>query len=98
MKVSAAPATASNSVTWMNVDGTSSGRVALATTGNVGIGTAAPTTKLEVIGDGGNTIDSRFTGRMEIDSAQSPGIWYNRNGDAAVFAGREESLVPNQAW
>ena len=35
----------------MNVDGTSSGRVVLGTTGNVGIGTVSPGTKLDVNGD-----------------------------------------------
>lgn len=49
MKVTAAPPEISNNVTWMNVDGTSSGRVALATTGNVGIGNAAPTAKLDIV-------------------------------------------------
>ena len=98
MKVSVAPATASNSVTWMNVDGTASGRVSLATTGNVGIGTAAPTAKLEVIGAGDNTIDVKLSGRVEINSTSSPGIWYRKNSDAVSFAGRDDTIVPNQAW
>ncbi|MFZ2255867.1 MAG: hypothetical protein WAW59_02440 [Patescibacteria group bacterium] len=51
MKVTVAAPELSNNVTWMNVDGTSSGRVSLATTGNVGIGTATPTEKLEVAGN-----------------------------------------------
>ncbi|MFZ2255865.1 MAG: hypothetical protein WAW59_02450 [Patescibacteria group bacterium] len=50
MKISASPATESNSGTWMNIDGTSSGRVILATTGNVGIGTVNPTSKFETTG------------------------------------------------
>lgn len=52
-KVTAAPPNLSNSITWMNVDGTLTGRVVLATTGNVGIGNTSPTTKLEV----GNSAD-----------------------------------------
>ena len=50
MKISAAPGALSNSGTWVNVSGTSTGHVALGTSGNVGVGTTTPTEKLEVQG------------------------------------------------
>ena len=95
MKVSGSTASLSDSTTWLNVDGTSTGRVVLATTRNVGIGTSTPTAKLEVNGLGGGNIDTKLSGRIQLNSDE-PGIWYSNN-DFVAFAGRTSSL-PNHAW
>ena len=64
MKISSSVAAPSDNTTWINVSGTSTGAVALATTGNVGIGTTTPSVKLEVgntSGGGGSILLNRET-------------------------------------
>jgi hypothetical protein len=48
MKLTSNASSPSSNVTWTNTNGTSTGNVILATTGNVGIGTISPTAKLEI--------------------------------------------------
>jgi hypothetical protein len=48
MKLTSSSSSPSSNVTWTNTNGTSTGNVILATTGNVGIGTIAPSTPLDI--------------------------------------------------
>ncbi len=50
-KVASSAPTTNPNLTWTNTLGTSNGHVTLATTGNVGIGTPAPSARLDVIGN-----------------------------------------------
>jgi trimeric autotransporter adhesin len=60
---------------------------------NVGIGTAAPGTKLDVIGGGGGTVDLRVNGRMATGDANGlGGIWLNGAGNDC-FVGNNSSNV-----
>ena len=64
-----------DSTTWMNVDGTSTGRVVLGTTGNVGIGTMAPTAKLELVGQIKITGGSPGTGKVLTSDSTGLATW-----------------------
>ena len=75
MKISAGTPANSDSTTWMNLDGTSSGRVVLGTTGNVGIGTSTPGAKLEVVGQVKITGGSPGVGKVLLSDATGLATW-----------------------
>ena len=76
MKITAGPGLSASSFgTWLNASGTATGSVVLGTTGNVGIGTATPTEKLELIGKMKVVDGSQGTGKVLTSDANGVATW-----------------------
>lgn len=72
-------------------------RMRIAAGGNVGVGTNAPATRLDISGFGGSTVDFQMTGRGRIVS-NSAGIWLRdaSNVDRSFYG--YESAITNHAF
>ncbi len=66
-------------------------------TDNVGIGTALPTSKLQIAGVGGSTIDLDVSGRIRSNSA-SGGLWLSNAGDFVGMNGNNIGFYTNGSW
>jgi hypothetical protein len=84
-----------------NSDNSSEGSFAIDNQKRVGIGTVAPSTRLEIAGLGNSTVDLKVNGRIQTgDSYNAGGMWVNSPG--TMFMGQQGAsalgLYNNGAW
>lgn len=71
-------------------------RIRIMQTGQVGIGTSSPVTKLDVVGLGAGNIDFQTTGRVKIYGS-APGVSFNDGTSERGFLGWAGSGIANHA-
>jgi len=78
---------------WYIRSASAAGKVTIQDTGgNVGIGTGAPGSKLEIFGRGGGLVDLKINGRIQTgDGGNSGGVWLDAGG--TMFVGQNGTNV-----